>query len=458
MSIASLVANASPELIINAGATLGTQNMKFPFLPAGGRLLKAPGGQQEVEDLLRRGTSLTSTDVSVLADYLALGTVCHLFAGWRYLGKSAYAMMDAARHTSLHLAYYAELRAAMAILASAGIGMLNTCHFSISQKGKIEIVGHLPKNGSQPAVGNRQDRLGTHNAVWQCLKTWSELPSSNDSVLGQFNVLGFDGKTWVSAFGIPSATPLRWLADWSIDLKSLYGDSALRNEASYCIDLRDGSFDPILDNETRYFLAVGRACAGDDPGEPSGIDLILARDLCVKAYRGTGGRSDKRVWGILFRHLVRQGGIKKPDAKAKINAIRLATDASGGRIVTAAKKANKNLEGVFSRALLLLRLATLITRGQWRQMGRLAPNGNTNWQEPMLNQFAANCHFVGVGTAQGDYRDLIADHNAALEDLENWRTTNPSGVGGDIWNQKSAAAAIREICRLERVGLWALAS
>ena len=220
MSAALLVANASGEIVVQAGAGLGLANSRFAFLPSDNPLLQT-NAQQCVENLLRGGPNLNSTAISVLADYLALSTTCHLFAGWRYLGQSAYAMADAARHASLHLAYYAELRAAMAILASAGIGILDTCHFSINSQGIVKTCGYLDQCGSFPAIGVASDRIPTHRATWQCLKEWSQLPASSQLVLGQFNVFGRDGADWIAAFGASATTPICWLADWSIDLKSL---------------------------------------------------------------------------------------------------------------------------------------------------------------------------------------------------------------------------------------------
>src|SRR5205085_2086646 len=84
---------------------------------------------------LRNNTSPPIQDVNTLADYLALSTWSHAFDGWRYLSKSALSLLRGARSVALHMAYYAELRAALSILAGAGIGIVDYNHFGLTSAG-----------------------------------------------------------------------------------------------------------------------------------------------------------------------------------------------------------------------------------------------------------------------------------------------------------------------------------
>src|ERR1700722_668599 len=60
-------------------------------------------------------------NVRNLSQYIVASCLLHSTDGWSYLGKAILALMRGDPHRSRHLAYYAELRAAMSILASEGI-------------------------------------------------------------------------------------------------------------------------------------------------------------------------------------------------------------------------------------------------------------------------------------------------------------------------------------------------
>src|SRR5688572_29446428 len=50
-----------------------------------------------------------------LAQYVAASTLLHCADGWSYLGKSIISLLRGDPHRALHLAYYAELRAAISL-------------------------------------------------------------------------------------------------------------------------------------------------------------------------------------------------------------------------------------------------------------------------------------------------------------------------------------------------------
>ncbi len=66
-----------------------------------------------------------------MAQYVAASVILHCNDGWSYLGRSLSALLRGDPHRARHLAYYAELRGAMSLLASNGIGVFNKQHFVI---------------------------------------------------------------------------------------------------------------------------------------------------------------------------------------------------------------------------------------------------------------------------------------------------------------------------------------
>ena len=74
-----------------------------------------------------------------LASYIAVSAILHCFDGWIYLGNAISALSSGDAHTSHHLAYYAELRAAMSLLAGEGIGVFSNKHYVRSEEHTSEL-------------------------------------------------------------------------------------------------------------------------------------------------------------------------------------------------------------------------------------------------------------------------------------------------------------------------------
>ena len=124
----TVVLTASTGPVVDAAARLGV-NPEWPFLPVTSSL---PDGKalRFIESLFGQNPNLAQVDE--LAEYLALSSACHAIDGWRYISQSAFAFLNGSRTQALHLAYYAELRAALSILSRSGIGVLKYKHFALT--------------------------------------------------------------------------------------------------------------------------------------------------------------------------------------------------------------------------------------------------------------------------------------------------------------------------------------
>src|SRR5689334_737896 len=83
-----------------------------------------------------------------LSQYIAASTLLHCADGWSYLGRAFTALLGGDSSRAIHLAYYAELRAAMSLLATEGIGVFSNAHFFIDAPNSAKLM---------------QTRSGTHN-------------------------------------------------------------------------------------------------------------------------------------------------------------------------------------------------------------------------------------------------------------------------------------------------------
>ena len=93
-----------------------------------------------------------------LAQYVAASAIVHCYDGWSYLGRALEAEMAADPDAAIHLAYYAELRAAMALLASEGIGVFDAHHAVVSNIGTCHILSGF--GGDAPVCVARSRVMG----------------------------------------------------------------------------------------------------------------------------------------------------------------------------------------------------------------------------------------------------------------------------------------------------------
>src|SRR6266540_3509352 len=110
----------------------------------------------------KRARAVVQSD---LGQYIAASAPLHCADGWTLLGRALGSHLRGDPDTARHLAYYAELRAAVSLLASAGLGIFDRDHFVLDASGSVRQFA---------------ERLGTHVATWEVLTCWAGLPVAGD--------------------------------------------------------------------------------------------------------------------------------------------------------------------------------------------------------------------------------------------------------------------------------------
>src|SRR5258708_34580711 len=93
-----------------------------------------------------------------LAEYIASSCALHAIDGWSFLARAFSSHTQGDSDSARFFAYYAELRAAMAILASTGTGVFLNKHIIVNKKRQCELVRGGP----------------THRVTWAYLNYWAE--------------------------------------------------------------------------------------------------------------------------------------------------------------------------------------------------------------------------------------------------------------------------------------------
>jgi hypothetical protein len=445
------VRTAAEEPIIDAGARLGASHSNWPFLPPSSSVIdrKAIGFVSALFKKTNPASAQFSSQFDELAEYLALSTCCHALDGWRYLSQAALAILSGARNEALHLAYYAELRAALSILAGSGIGVLKKEHFSLTTSPTIEWF-----------------EGPTHVTAWKALVEWSNVPSNALKVIECLGVLNISAEEWAEACGAAAnkqGIAENWLTNWSIDLNALFNDRDARNEASYRPDLRCSALVPLDWTEIQFICDVNSSCIPLGSGQFQSVDLALVYDLCASAstlkYLPTDKLGLRRLWNGVFRWLVNEKRLGKKEAFAILRDIQNAPHTSAGKILQLADTTNTETVGVFSRAFLLLRLASALVRRQWQKMQRVAATRTTSrglidWQEKLLASYALYSNLWDGSSRLNNYDILDADREWAQEQLDVWIRTHRSSPAM-MWKDSSIPSSLFQLCRLERVAVMA---
>jgi hypothetical protein len=479
-AVSEVIGQASSEPVIQAGARRIAG--AYPFLLPNHPLLQNTDAKLIDEKL---SSEVNATDHALFADFLSVASSHHLFEGWCFLSKTAYALASGKANAAIHLGYYAELRAARSLLACGGIHIGNNKHFLLKKTGEVVLLDReLPEQEKEVSLidtvkyrfmnavdslrGNlapqkQQRQFGTHVATWAVLKHWTQSREIVRDFANRMPALTYGGIDWVRACNSTqhgSEVVADWLSDWCFDLKQLSNDSILRNSASYGVHLGPNAF-PVFDGTfVDIVLKAATASIEFDNDNNDQFDLILLSDFCFKTFRMLSRtsqelnrikeRRDQRMFNRLRRHLVNVAGIPMADATDLLRRVRDATLLPGFSVITSAANNQRNATGVFSRAFLLLRLANSMHRWYWEQVRQLLPTAQT-WQADLINMQALHANLATAPGMIATYFDLAEDTRDAITEIETWRTGRHF-TGHDLWSEMRSE--ICELCRLERVAIW----
>lgn len=294
--------------------------------------------------------------------YIAASTLSHVIDGWGYLSNSLKALHAGNSSVSIHLAYYAELRAVMSFLATEGIGVFSDKHIGLVNNTTFETFkgGHsITVNGVDKPQGN-----GTHNFAWDALNKWCNISAKPTSdLLKIFKVKGFDFEELTAGFS-PAATPLvvssiakKWLVKWAFDVQRFKNDRNMRNFVSYRPQTISNFNSPLNFKETlqkTYSLFEVLSPSGSDPFHL--LDRHLLRDLYSELFT-----SIPTVARDTFENHIEQAFAHVGET-VDVNLRRLLLSEAPfvNPHLIFSQAANKELEplSVISRAALMLRIAT----------------------------------------------------------------------------------------------------
>lgn len=334
--------------------------------------------------------------------YVAGSVFTHCGDAWSFVGRALDALLRGDLGGAVHLVYYAELRAALSLLASEGVFVGNYDHFAVAQASVVRF--------------GKGRRVGTHTFAWQALQAWTDGPRAMTVFSQVVRPGAVNFGDWVSSLTSRSAQAKvdAVFKLMSIDLREFDNDHRRRNTASYNPSRLRPRDMPAF--EIRDLVAdVWRAL---EPG-PSGAFPVLDDALLPALLRSIYGAVQRN--GVAWDDWVASLAPASQSGSALLESVRangpsVASAGLVGAMFTSratGSDATVFLRPMLARTVLLLRIATGSAIQLLRDSGH-GPTSLSAWVESLAEARG----LWPDGTPLDDPRDLWADVEVALDEAD----------------------------------------
>lgn len=371
---------------------------------------------------LPRGTAINAVTPADLVEMVAVSGPLHCTDGWSYLARGLTALLAGDGHAARHLAYYAELRAALSLLASDGIGIFDGRNFVIDA------------NGAGISLKDR----GTHDIVWAALRAWSEQTGTFPRIADAVKISGVKLIDALQSFfpgSVGTALGSTLISTWGFDLSAGANDRDQRNYSSYVATDLDRLIEPAS-SDAQFVSDIWRSF------EPAawGLERHLLRQMLeleiaslnadpMSARQGQYDGSDPRL-----------------RAAVSFDFLSRATSPQEHPIIAAAGDLGSlGAKPMLARAALLLRLSTSLVRANLDKAGVDGLTHLEDWWAP----FGRERGFWSTASAPSDMSELWMEIEDALGDVNAANTSDRSSM------IRSLQTSLH-LTQTDRVPLWSL--
>lgn len=380
-----------------------------------------------------------------LNEYIAVSAVLHCFDGWAFLGRGLAADILGDSSSARHFAYYAELRAAMAILASQGVGVFRRTHIVVDEDGASTPIT-LRKSG------------GTHDFAPLALRHWAKTggPGVLSRIVAPAGVGLFE---WLALFdSSPGAQQLfatHIVKQWGLDLHLFGLDRDARNEASYRPNTISSTSVSSATKSLDFAVALWRLC---EPGYRSAFRTFDRHLLLHSIATLFKHRSDESIaqaspeYGNQVERMLNGLPISS-DERADYRRFLIPGTGLTDLIENARRTPDSTAVGpsvpILSRATLLLHLATGCARDLLTSIPDFREYLRFWWEE-----VGGNRTLWILDSPPEACSDLWSDAAEALDGVNEFMADPSSNSRSVFWRDYATEVAV--LGTTERIGLWGL--
>jgi hypothetical protein len=347
-------------------------------------------------------------------------------------------------HAARHFAYYAQLRASLAVLACEGIGVFDGVNCVANSSGRLSQIDEVP----------RQNRpFGTHAMAWLALDAWARGASSGSTIARAITIrkVSFDSSLrsmWPGTTSRPAAHDL--ILAWGIDLQRAIDDRHARNASSYTAQILNPLYQTA--EETLEFLIGFWEAFEPESGDPFlSIDRHLFRLMVETQHRNINPTSPlaQVAADISSRHLDLHPSVQATVTPSFLSRTEIPDDQFIIRYARSQSTPSHPTE-MISRGALLLRSATAMVTQVFFDAGITATPDLDFW----LLKFGSNLGLWGQAGPPTPMYELWADVREALDDVLETRSLCPKPFSRFEWATQENG--LPRIFEAERIVLWGL--
>ena len=405
---------------------------------------KNPYRNEVIEKIKPSGRRQSGLKHLELAEYITSSAIIHCFDGWSYLGRALEAEMAGDPDAARHLGYYAELRAAVSILASEGIGVFHNVHIIVAAE--------------QQCISLQSK--STHEFVWEALRTWADSSKGTDAVLKVIRPGGLPLQDWLEQFsGGAGFIASAWLRQWGLDLSRFADDREARNLASYRPTAFISSGPESIGETVNFILKFWEICDPETNGGFPILDKNLLRislELIFKSKYKRTPRQAKRIYRREIRNILEN---LHPSGQSKdmwMKFLNYEREKDTLQIISAANAQDlpshpHHSKQVLARAALLLRIATGCSRSLLDAAGGDIRNKLSFW----LHGASVRRKMWPETHPPESFNDLWSDIDDAANAANQWIEDNGNSKDlHNFWTTCSSEAAV--LSTAERAFLWGI--
>jgi len=384
-----------------------------------------------------------------LAQYISASCLLHCSDGWSYLGKAILSLLRGDPHRARHLAYYAELRAAVSLLATEGIGIFNNKHFIVDAPDSVARM-----HGGAEST--------THLFAWACLDYWASRRRSGELFADVVKPYGRSLQEWMAPLGGASTVAPQareWFRQWGMDLKKLPEDREARNNSSY---QPDGIPDLWPTNAAETLAFVRQVWSAFEPSSASRFEVIdrhILRIALHSAFKGRTGKSaadDPSQFSSFVAQIIDNQAFPPKVRRQWLNFVTRQIDPIDLEVFRLSQQSPETRHdselAIVSRAALLLRFAT----GSISQLLTAASfSGQTIefWWKHIGQERGL---WDGAKTVN-ELLDLWADISSSLEGIQEFQQQNSPESQTFFRIGSELANAVVAMANCELVAIWSIA-
>jgi hypothetical protein len=401
---------------------------------------------RNVVELLKAALPATPQHKRNLAQYIAASVALHLNDGWSYLGRSVSCLLAGDTHRALHLGYYAELRASMSLLASAGIGIFDKQHFIVQ----------AANSTSKLRFGQ-----GTHVMAWLALEEWSQQAASGALFARLIRPEGRTLHDWFQPLGGASTLAPQardWFMQWGMDLGLAAKDRDARNQSSYRPDGVPATWVLNAKDGLAFVRDTWRVLEPSATSSFEQIDLHILRLAIERYYVSLSSipavPTDPAFVALAERIVLAQSLTSAAEGRIKKFVLRQRAPDDPDIFKYSSQTPTGDQLDVFaimSRAVLLLRLATGSAHDLLYQAGFDATDLSFWW-----GKLGEARGLWTAGSPPTALSDLWADIEDGLREIADKEAEDPEAFKSINSVAYGSSGRLNLLASHERVGLWGL--